>query len=106
MPSPSMIMVTSDEFWISERKRSSLSRTATSASSFCSMVAPAMRTMKNRTNTPMMVRAVAWAEVSRDGSHPCQMATPPTPMAKKLHRATGPQHQDPAPAMSARATKA
>ena len=75
-----MMMVTSDEFWISERNRSSLRRTAASASSFCSMVAPAMRITKKRTNAPMMVMAVAWGSGRREGSQPCQMHTSPTAM--------------------------
>ena len=92
-----MIMVTSEEFWISERNRSSLSRTAASASSFCSMVAPAIRMMKKRTNTPMMERAVAWAKERRDGSQPCQMPSSPTRHADEAPQGDRAPRPRPAP---------
>ena len=101
-----MMMVTSDVFWMSDRNRSSLRRTAASDSSFCSMVAPAIRITKKRTNTPMRVSAVAWTNESRDGNHPCQMQNSPIAIPRKLHMATGRQTQEPSVAMSARATKA
>ena len=55
-------MVVSDEFWMSERKRSS-------AFSFSSMVAPAIRTMKKRTNAPMMAKVLAFAGERKEGNH-------------------------------------
>ena len=106
MPSASMIMVTSEEFWISERKRSSLSRTAASASSFCSMVAPAIRITKKRTKAPMVVSAADWASESFEGSQPCQMHTWPTAMPTRLHTATDVHAREPHLAITSRAMKA
>ena len=106
-PRSSMIMVTSEEFWISERKRSSLRRTAASASSFCSMVAPAIRITKKRTKAPMMVRATDWpdGELGRAAS-PSRCPTRPTAMPTRLHTVTGQPAREPHLAMTSRAMKA
>jgi len=101
-----MIMVTSDEFWISERKRSSLSRTAASAASFCSIVAPAMRITKIRTKAPMVVSATDCPTDSSDGSQPIQIPTSPTVIPTRLHTATDNQEREPHLAMTSRAMKA
>lgn len=101
-----MMVVTSEEFWINERKRSSLSRAAPSASSFCSMVAPAMRTTKTRTNAPMTVTAVAWPTGSIVGSQPSQMASSPTDMPTSVQTTTASQEREPHLAMTLRAMKA
>ncbi len=101
-----MIMVTSDEFWISERKRSSLSRTAASAASFCSIVAPAMRITKMRTNAPIVVSATDCPTDNSEGSHPIQIPTSPTTMPTRLHTATESQEREPHLAITSRAMKA
>jgi hypothetical protein len=101
-----MMIVTSDEFWISDRNLSSLRRTAPSASSFCSMVAPAMRITKKRTNAPMMVMAVAWASGSLEGIQSCQMHTWPRAMPVRLHITTDVHARDPHLAITSRAMKA
>ena len=62
---------------MSERKRSSLSRSVVSASSFCSiavsfcsMMAAAIRMTKKRTKAPMTVSEAASGRLSSDGSQP------------------------------------
>ena len=54
---------------MSERNRSSDRRVVASARSFCSMVAPAMRITKNRTNAPIRARALVWARERKDREH-------------------------------------
>ena len=74
IPCPSMTMVVSDECWMRERNRSSLRRIDDSASSFCSIVAPAMRMMNTRMNAPMAASALARDTDSSEGAHPSEMA--------------------------------
>ena len=94
------------EFWTSERKRSSLTRIEVSASSFCSMVAPAMRMTKRSTKAPMSPSASLLPTDRNDGAHPCQMATWPTAMPRRLHSAVRRHVRDPSWDTFSSATKA
>ena len=96
----------SDEFWTSERKRSSLVRTEASACSFCSLVAPAMRMTKTRTKAPMRPSVSAFARSRNDGIQPCQMPSCPTVMPTTLQKVAIRHVRDPLRAMFSRATKA
>ena len=87
-----MTKVVSVEFCTSERKRSSLTRIEVSASSFCSIVAPAMRMTKMSTNAPMSPRASLLPTDRNDGAQRCQMATWPTDDAEEApQRGTPPR---------------
>ena len=96
----------SDEFCTSERKRSSLARMEVSASSFCSMVAPAMRMTNTRTKAPMIPSVSLWATDRNDGNHPCHTAIWPITMPSRLHRAVTLQVREPSCDTFSRATKA
>ena len=87
------------KFWMSDRKRSS-------ASSFSSMVAPAIRTMKKRTNAPMMAKVLALAGERREGNHSLVMQICPMAIPTRLHRAVTRQTLDPSWATFSRARKA
>ena len=97
---------------MSERKRSSLSRSVVSASSFCaktvsfcSMMAAAIRMTKKRTKAPMTVSEAASDGFSSDGSHPWEMASCPTAMPRMLQRTMGRQMREPTVAMFSSAMK-
>ena len=60
--------VVSDECCTSERNRSSLARIERSASSFFSIVAPAMRITNITTKAPMTPSAIALVSVKERGS--------------------------------------
>ena len=94
--------MTSDEFWIRDRKRSSLMRSVASASafcsislSFCSMMAPAIRMTKRSMNAPNTVMVVDWARVSSDGSQPRVRLNWPTAIAARLQKAVVRHTRDP-----------
>ena len=91
---------------MSERNRSSDRRVVASASSFCSMVAPAMRITKKRTNAPIRARALVWASERKDGNTCCEMPTCPMAMPSRLHRAVTRQTREPHRATFSRARKA
>ena len=105
-PSAPITNVVSVEFWTSERKRSSLTRIDVSASSFCSIVAPAIRMTKTSTNAPMSPRASLLPTDRNDGAQPCQMATWPTAMPRRLHSAVRRHVRDPSCETFSSATKA
>src|ERR1019366_2958429 len=84
-PPTATTTVVSEEFWISERKRSSLSRVDNSASSFRSMVAPARRITNRRMNPLMMANEFASNFDSFDGAQPCQMKIWPTVRPMMVH---------------------
>ena len=88
-----------------ERKRSSLSRMEASASSFCSMVAPAMRMMKKRTKAPITAMALASQVESFDGATPCQMATWPAMIPNMLQKAVILHDREPPWATFSRASR-
>ena len=105
--------MTSDEFWIRDRKRSSLIRSVASASafcsislSFCSMMAPAMRMTKRSMKAPNTVIVVDWACVSSDGSQPRVRLNWPMAIPTRLHRAVVRQTRDPPRATFSNAMKA
>ncbi len=98
--------MTSVEFWISDRNRSSFWLTRDSAISFFSMTAPAMRMTKNRTNAAMNAKALACEVDSIDGAHPAQMAAWPAAIPSRLHRAVARQSRDPSREIFSSATKA
>ncbi len=93
-------------FWTRDRKRSSLVRSEDSASSFCSLVAPAMRMTKMRTNAPMTPRVSALARSRNEGTQPCQMPSCPTATPTRLQKAAIRHVREPLVAMFSRATKA
>ena len=68
------IIVTSEEFWMSDRKRSSLRSRVAWTSSFCSMMAPTIRMTKSSTNAPITVSAMVCDRVSSEGNQPCTRA--------------------------------
>ena len=74
-PSPSITTVMSEEFWINERNRSSLSRIDASAFSFCSITTPAVRITNRRTTAPIKANALARDVARNDGAQCCQTAT-------------------------------
>ena len=105
-PSSSTTMVTSEEFWINERNRSSLSRIEFSAFSFCSITTPAIRMTKRRTTAPIKARALARGVERNDGAQCCQMATCPATIPARLHEAVVRQTCAPPAAMFSRTKNA
>ena len=98
---------------MSERNRSSLKRSVVSASSFCSsavsfcsMMAPAIRMTMSRTKAPITVKEAACVCVSSEGTHPRARQNWPTVIPMRLHSAVVRQTREPAQARFSNAMKA
>ena len=102
-PSSLTTSVTSVEFCMSERNRSSLRRNEVSASSFCSITAPAIRMTKKSRKDPRKANVFALATERTEGAHRSQMAVCPAAIPRRLQSTVVRHRRDPPRAMFSRA---